>query len=177
MTFRGPPPFSPPEFAFSVRSLLNNHDSDSSSSSPGPSNPYDPGPSNPYDPGPGEPRKPLPRKPLPQWFLAQMDPDELQRYNRMPYSKQEGYVAQLLVRQKRFCVEESRSWRAFLALNSGKPPTSKQVRHFLEYLEHCWGMKIAREDKRYRDNGMMWLEENWDAIAPFVPMVSCIPRD
>jgi hypothetical protein len=152
--------------------------------------PVDHGPSNPYDPGPGDDddaspdagqfariqRNP-PRKQIPPSLLEQMSRDELERYNAMGYSKQEGYVAQLLVREKNFRVEESVAWRTIVSINCGRPPTSVQVRRFLQCLERLFNMKVSREDKRYRTNGIMWIDEHWDTVGPHIHLMTRIPRD
>jgi hypothetical protein len=94
----------------------------------------------------------------------------------MAYSKQEGYVAQLLVREKHFCVEESRAWQAIVSVNMGKPLMSIQIWRFLQLIKRAQ-IKVPREEKRYRTNGIMWIEENWDAVEPHIRMLSVISRE
>jgi hypothetical protein len=106
-----------------------------------------------------------------------MSNDELEKYNAMGYSKQEGFVAQLLVREKNFHIEESRAWQAILNINCGRPPTSIQVRRFLQCLERGFNMKVSREDKRYRTNGIMWIDEHWDTVGPHIHLMARIPRN
>jgi hypothetical protein len=92
----------------------------------------------------------------------------------MNYSQQEGFIAQWLVRERNFDVEESRAWREMVEVNGGKAPTSIQVRRFLQYLERALNVKVPREDKRYRANGIMWIEENWDIVRLHIPIIGHI---
>jgi hypothetical protein len=152
----------------------------------GPANPYDPGPRHPYDPGPatGElspqtdrTQRNRPKKVIPLALVSQMSREDLEIYNSLKYSQQEGYVAQLSVRARNFSIEECAAWRHMLEINAGKPPTSIQVRRFLQHLESLLGIKVPRPEKRYRTNGIMWIDRNWDIVQNFIYILPQIPKD
>jgi hypothetical protein len=182
----GDPGVRPDEFIYSIHYLLNDHKSDprrhDHSQEALIGYPVDPGPDNPYDPGPAvcgcpPPHRKGPHKPVPPDLLSRLSPHDLRRYNSMNYSQQEGFIAQLLVREKDFCVEDSRAWRAIVEVLDGKAPTSVQVRRFLQYLERAFNAKVPREDKRFRANGVMWIDNHWDIVAPHIPVIGQISRD
>jgi hypothetical protein len=112
-----------------------------------------------------------PRKQIPAALLERLSQGGLEQCDVMAYSKQEGFVAQLLVREKDFRVEESRAWNAIVGINSGRPPTSVQIRRFLQCLECAFNLKFSREDKRYRTNGRMWMDEHWDIVGPHIHLM------
>jgi hypothetical protein len=197
---RLPAAFSPPpnpcssaatQFVLSIESLLNDHPPKEESAyaycrEPLMGYPIDPGPSNPYDPGPApdlhspdndQTQRNRPKKVIPFALLNQMSRAELERYNSLNYSKQEGYVAQLLVRARNFSVEDSEAWNHMLRINDGKAPTSIQIRRFLQFLEAQLHIKVPRPEKRYRTNGIMWIDRNWDIVQNFIHILPQIPKD
>lgn len=161
--------------ALSIGYLMNHHDStEYSSRQMLRGYPVDPGS---HDPGPGvSPAKPTPRKILPKELSDQMTQQELENYHSMNYSKQEGLVADFLVRQSGFVIEKSQVWIEITRLNGGKSPTHVQVRRFLQFLERG-GMKISRQEKRYRANAIMFIDRNWGSIKNYIGVLLQMPRE
>lgn len=164
-----------PVDAFSIDYLLNHHDSkEYSSRQKLRGYPVDPGS---HDPGPDVPPvRSAPRKILPKELSAQMSQRELDNYHSMNYSKQEGLVADFLVRKSGFVIEKSQVWIEITRMNGGKAPTHIQVRRFLQFLEKS-GMKISRQEKRYRANGIMFIDRNWGCIRDYIGVLLQMPRE
>jgi hypothetical protein len=188
-----PPRFRllPPEIALSLDALLNHHPEDCDRRyvycrEPLIGSPVDPGPHNPYDPGPApgskspeddHDQRPGPKKVIPCSLLGQLSQEEIERYESLNYSKQEGYVARLMVKAENFSMEDSDAWQYMLQINAGRPPTSIQIRRFLQHLETHFHIKVPRPEKRYRTNGIMWIDRNWELVKNFIHILPCIPKD
>lgn len=131
-----------------------------------------------HDRGPevSPPRNSHPRKILPRELLEQMTQQDLEAYHAMNYSRQESLVANFLVRKSGFVIEKSQVWIEITRMNGGRAPTHIQVRRFLQFLERS-GMKITRQAKRYRTNGIMFIDRNWLSIREYIGVLLQMPRE